>query len=586
MKGRKRRRREKRKMAMKKKRTLSALLLLVFIVSPAFLTFSNSPQTTTDGSVTSSGRILPPTEEAYATDTYYTEGLPKPPPMPICYEPPETLLANQSLTDLVSNQTIGTPIGKIPRNFLVAEPTSSVISAKQVGQVNKTDTAQAGDVVIQSSEIIDSDTKSGNRLKLSTAFYKDMGEQDPKWDYYAVKCTIEDIYAKNDFWNGPLYADIWLFFPDYCQEVPSNHEPQAGFRLSAGEGSFEYEGIGFKMNFPAYSIGFESSTTKYPSWLFCHWSYDGGWGPFAYWYYVFKDYSDGSIGIRVPQGQKPYCYTAGWAVWYRFWIFLFSKDGEEMVYWNYVDPPSIQEHPSPPAPPTRTTPTNPPGPSPRYTNLCVDGFIFVETFTDSSYSKLRYITIGGMGQDGYGYHAGKYSFISLLAGVANNGEPLINVPVRFYLVDPNGALYDFGYWYTDEHGIAGCTFAFDPGSAPQGMWWFIPVYQTASDECGFSYVYCLLITGYTYMSCWNSVYIEDVYLVPENYVVSLTAQPKEGYQFKYWWINFYYECYANPIYLYMDFDCIVLARFDPIPSPPSEYLEGGFGGFRGRPCLQ
>jgi hypothetical protein len=496
------------------------------------------------------------------------------------------LYANQSLTDLIS-ETVGDKTPKIPRNFQVAQPNPSLINGRQV-EYDEPDVSTEGVVAPMSSEIIDSDTKSGSRLKVSAAFYKDTGEMDPNWDYYAVKATIEDIYAKNDFWNGPLYADIWLYFPSWCQEVPTNHKPEAGFRLSEGEGTFGYEGIGISMKFPAYSIGFESSTTKYSGWLFCHWSYDGGWGPFAYWYYVFKDYTDASIGIRVPQGQKPYCYIAGWAAWYRFWIFAFTGDGSEMVYWCYVDPPSVQEHPQPPVPPTQTPPSTAPGPSPVLSGTAVDGFLYVITFTDSTYSTVKYLSMSGMGQDYYGWHAGTYSWICLFAAVSNNGNPVGNAPVHFYLVDPNYNVYDLGIWYTDQYGIAGCVVGFDPSAGtPQGMWWFIPTYGSLQDECGFSYVYCLLITGYTYMACWNTVYIEDAFLVPENNVVELTASPPSGYTFKYWWINFYYECYANPIYIFMDFDCIVLARFDPVYTPPdpNEGYSRGVGGRVGRICV-
>jgi len=502
-----------------------------------------------------------PSISTFATNERFSGELPEPPPIPIWDQPPERLLANATMQDLLSER-IGNKTFKIPRNFVVGDPNASIITGRKVEFVRENASSKEEIVEPLSHEIIDSDTKQGSKLKLSLALYKDTGEMDPNWDYYAVKCSIEDIYAKNDFWNGPLFADIWLFFPDWCEEVPINHKPEAGFRLAAGSASFGYEGISFSINLPAYSIGYESSTTKYPGWLFCHWSYDGGWGSVAYWYYVFKDYTEAAVGIRVPQGRKPYCYAAGWACWYKFWIFAFTKDSSEMVYWCYVDPPEIQEHPEPPVPPAPSTPSTTPGPSETLTDLSVDAFVFHWTFTDDTYSELKYISIGGMGQNSYGWHAGEYSYVTLFAAVSNEGEPVANVPVNFYLVDPEGYVYDLGEWYTDEWGIAGCTVKFDP-SLTAGMYWFIPEYNGVQDTCGFSYIYCLLITGYTYMRCWNKVYIEDVYLAPENEVVSLTANPPEGYIFKYWWINFYYECYENPIYILMDFDCIVLARFDP-----------------------
>ena len=557
---------------MERKKLLPMFLLMLIL--PVTLWTANLK--------TTSEQITPAVKPVmvFATGEEFSGELPRPPPTPIIDEPPQLLLANETLEAMVSQMEGNKTIGKIPRNFQIAN--SSVITGRQVesssGQTTIDMSTQGAIVEPLSHEIIDSDTKSGSKLKLSVTFYKDTGEIDPNWDYYAVKATIEDIYAKNDFWNGPLFADIWLYFPDWAEEVPTNHQPEAGFRLSAGSGSFGYQGIGFSMNFPAYSIGYEWSKTKYPGWLFIHWSYDGGWGPVTYWYYVFKDYTEAAVGIRVPQGQKPYCYAAGWAAWYKFWIFLFSKDSSEMVYWCYVDPAGVQEHPQPLVPPVPSTPVTTPGPSQTYTNLCVDAFVLHWTFTDATYNQLKYIAIGGMGQDSYGWHAGNYSYTTLFAAVSNNVAPVVNASVHFYLVDPNGCVYDLGNWYTDDVGIAEVTITFDPTNSPAGMWWFIPVYSGVQDECGFSYVYCLLITGYTYMACWNTVYIEDVYLVPENEVISLTATPPEGYVFRYWWINFYYECYTNPIYILMDFDCVVLSRFDPEDNPGQS--GGSLGGSR------
>ncbi len=548
---------------MERKKFLSIFLTMLLL--PVTLLIVN-PKTTSEEGTPAVKSVM-----AFATGEEFSGKLPGPPPTPIWDEPPHILYSNESLAALISEIKGNKTIGKIPRNFVI-NPNTSIIQGNLVQYENPE--SVKGVITPMSSEKIDSDTKSGSRLKASVVFYKDTGEQDPTWDYYAVKATIEDIYAKNDFWNGPLFADIWLYFPDWCEEVPSNHEPEAGFRLSGGEGTFGYEGISFSMKFPAYWISYESSRTKFPGWLYVHWSYKGAWGPFAFWYYVFKDYTDASIGIRVPQGRKPYCYMAGWAAWYRFWMFAFTYDSQEMVHWCYVDPPKILEHPEPPEPPTRTPQETNPGPSPTVYGTAVDGFIYTVTFTDSTYSKVKYTSMSGMGQNFYGWHAGAYSWVYLFAAVSNNTNPVANVPVDFYLVDPNSQVYYLGTYYTDEHGIAGCVVGFDP-SLTSGLWCFIPVYGSLQDQCAFSYVYCLLITGYTYMACWNKVYIEDAFLVPENSVVELTATPPSGYVFKYWWINFYYECYDNPIYLWMDFDCVVLARFDPLYNNPSGGSSGG-----------
>lgn len=564
---------------MAKKKLLFSILLLLTVISPSFLAFNNTP------SQASQQNTYPPFVCTYKTDEPYQQidQLLQPPPTPIWEEPPHIIYANETLANLISEMEGNYTIGKIPR---LSKPlnSSSVIDGRPV--VVYETTASTETVTPMSHEIIDSDTKSGRKLKVSAVLYKDTGEKDPKWDYYAVRATIEDIYAKNDFWKGVLFAKIYLLLPKWAEEVPTNHKPEAGFRLSEGSASFGYQGISFNLKLPAYSIGYETSTTKYNNYLYVQWSFDGGWGPFAYWYFVFKDYAEASIGIRVPQGKKPYCYVGGWAAWYRFWLFFFSYDSSENVYWCYVDPPGVESTSEVPEPPTQTPPSTTPGPNPKVpAGTAIDGFLYVITYTDSTYSSVKYLSMSGMGQDYYGWHAGTYSLVYFFAAVSNNSNPVANAPVHFYLVDPNSIVYDLGVLYTDEDGIAGCVVFFDPRAGiQQGMWWFIPVYGSIQDTCGFSYGYCLLITGYTYMACWNEVYIEDAFLVPENNIVELTASPPPNYKFKYWWINFYYISYSNPIYVYMDFDCIVLARFDPISTG---YDDGyyGRGGFRGRPAL-
>jgi len=60
--------------------------------------------------------------------------------------------------------------------------------------------------------------------------------------------------------------------------------------------------------------------------------------------------------------------------------------------------------------------------------------------------------------------------------------------------------------------------------------------------------------------------------------VTLTALPKEGYQFRFWLINSYHQSYANPTYLYMDSNYIVLAGFVPMSSKPSLVSGGSSSG--------
>jgi len=185
-------------------------------------------------------------------------------------------------------------------------------------------------------EIIDSDYEEGEKLKVSAVMYKNTGEIDPNWDYYAVKCTIEDIYAKNDYWKGPLYADVWLYFSPSAEEVPSNHEPKAGWSWSQAMVTFSYQGIGFRVNLPAYGVSYEA---KHEGGYFkVHWSFCGVSG--IAFDFVFRDYAETAVGVRVPQGYKPYCWASGWAAWYvNYFYLVFVYDSQEWVGWCYVDPP-------------------------------------------------------------------------------------------------------------------------------------------------------------------------------------------------------------------------------------------------------
>jgi len=422
---------------------------------------------------------------------------------------------------------------------------SSVIQGMPVGYAS----AQ-GTVTPMSYELIDSDAKTGNKLRISIGLYKDAGEQDPKYDCYAVKAYIENIYSRNDFWKGILFADIQLLFPDWCDEIPTNHKPEAGFRWSESTVSFSFEGIGFSIRLPAFSVSYE--ITKKNGWLRITWKYSGligGKGPVALWaWWVFSDYTEAAVGVRVPAGKK-HCYMKAWAAWYKHWLFFCRLDAMERVAFCYVDPPDVEPEPLTFEPEEVETPSIITIRNPK-AGTSIDAFMFTVAFTDNTYQQIKYMCMSGFGENFYGWHA------------SDSGNPIANVGIDFYLVDPNYQLYYLGTYYTDENGIAYCIVGFDP-SLPSGLWWFIATYGSLQDQCAFSYKYCLLITGYTYQSCWNTVKIEDAFLVPENTIVALTANPPFGYAFKYWWINFYYIYSDNPIYLLVDFDCVALARFDP-----------------------
>jgi len=306
---------------------------------------------------------------AFATSEKYEGELPG--PTPVALEPTRVVLPNPPDPELGE--------GEIPEKIILKN--SSFLSAFAAAPESES----KADAPIQplSQEIIDSDIVSGEKLKLEVTLYKDTGEIDDEHDYYVVKVLLENLYTKNDFWQGILFSDVWIFFPDWVEV--SKHEPQAGFRWSQTSVGFSYQGIGISLNLPAYSVGYEV-TNKYSGWKTVHWQLDGCIGKITegvtFWaWWVFGDTAEFAVGIRVPEGQKPYAYVAGWAAWYQFtviWYFGFwpvmSYKADEMVYWGYVDPPEVQSHPEPPVPPPRDSAPELKGPKQGE----VDGMPYIE----------------------------------------------------------------------------------------------------------------------------------------------------------------------------------------------------------------
>lgn len=203
-----------------------------------------------------------------------------------------------------------------------------------------------------SQEIIDSDYKKGKKLKVSAVLYKDTGEIDDEWDYYAIKVTLEDIKYKNDPWVGPLKATVRVAVPKWAEEVPTNHQPDGGWEWG-GTITFQYQGISFSMKLPSEYVSYDESTDSF--YRYFDWTVDGTWDGIAYWWFIFEDYAEFAVGIRVPQGKKPNVLVYGWAAWYRFvWLpfvgFCFIYVTQEEIYWVSVDPPGATLPPSPPMP--------------------------------------------------------------------------------------------------------------------------------------------------------------------------------------------------------------------------------------------
>jgi len=159
--------------------------------------------------------------------------------------------------------------------------------------------------------------------------FKDTGEQDPNYDYYAVKVKLADIKYQNDAWTCPYKATVRIAVPLWAVEPPGNHEPTAGFHSGQSSITFNFEGIGFRMQLPAYSVEYSTSTDA--NFRYFDWSVDGDG-----WWFIFQDYAEFSVGIRVPQGSEPDVWAGGWVAWYTFYGLIFQYHSEESYYWLHV----------------------------------------------------------------------------------------------------------------------------------------------------------------------------------------------------------------------------------------------------------
>lgn len=189
-------------------------------------------------------------------------------------------------------------------------------------------TAAVPMMVQATQEIVDSYTMKSDKLKLGVVLWKDIGEIDPNWDYYAVKATVEDIKCKNKGLLSPMCVDMTLKFPNYAEEVPSNHEPRAQWYWLHDSLTFNYIGISYTMNLPAFGVEYDSYV--FGERLVCSWKVRGHDGVFAYGY-VFSYYTEFAVGVRVPQGKEMYCLAVAWVCWYEFWLIIFHYSSQDSV---------------------------------------------------------------------------------------------------------------------------------------------------------------------------------------------------------------------------------------------------------------
>lgn len=188
--------------------------------------------------------------------------------------------------------------------------------------------------------LIDSDMVETEKLKLSALLYHDGMENDPDYDFFAVKVTLEDKKYKNIEDTVPMLANIYVEMSDFCEEVPSNHKPEAG---SHGEHpstiTYSFYFISFNLQTPAYWVDYtevhEGGHYKITWSLRPSYSLLTANGP------LFQDYAEFAVGVRVPAWSKPYVTVYANCVWYKkTWIMHYEwvcKDWDE-VGWAVVDP--------------------------------------------------------------------------------------------------------------------------------------------------------------------------------------------------------------------------------------------------------
>lgn len=186
--------------------------------------------------------------------------------------------------------------------------------------------------VFASQEIVASDYHYGTQLGIGLTLYKDTGEQDPNYDYYAIKVILADVEYQNDPYTCPYKATVRIAVPLWAGEPPGNHQPTAGFHSGQSDITFGFEGIRFGMKLPAYYVTYSTSTDD--NFRYFDWTVDGGG-----WWFIFQDYAEFSVGIRVPEDYQPDVWAGGWVAWYTYYGLVFQYHSQESYYWLHVMAP-------------------------------------------------------------------------------------------------------------------------------------------------------------------------------------------------------------------------------------------------------
>lgn len=174
-------------------------------------------------------------------------------------------------------------------------------------------------------------------LCVAGALYKDTSEQDPNYDYYAIKVTMADATYANDPNRGPLIAHVRIAVSLIATETPANHQPIAGQITQQSPITFSYSYITFSAELPCQTITYTISTDS--NYRYFDWHVDGytGWHWGTSW--VFKDWSDFNVGIRVPQGFKPTIWIQGTGDWFFNTGHMWAPIASENVYWVTLTAP-------------------------------------------------------------------------------------------------------------------------------------------------------------------------------------------------------------------------------------------------------
>ena len=189
---------------------------------------------------------------------------------------------------------------------------------------------------IQAQVIADSDFYYGDILAISNILYKDTDEIDPNYDYYSINGVLaEQGGYQNDPDAGPLSATIRIAVPLSAIEPPGSHSPSAGWSWSQTDFRFTFFGIGYWMRLPAYEVTYNSWTDanfRYFDWEVSSFNDLGGaWG------FIFNDYTDFSVGIRVPQDYTMQAWIGGYINIYEKTFPTYTFVDSESYYWTYTE---------------------------------------------------------------------------------------------------------------------------------------------------------------------------------------------------------------------------------------------------------